>query len=675
MVLKKTLEYGFSGYWVPIIPRGPRSVRKRGHKKTIEDSRICAFELLAAVAGKLLQESESSASSIVAEGQDLSSIHNSGIKQEQLVKSEAFKSECLDQRRWIESVFASELAPEKRNVKSSVGDTVLEGTSVIPRSEISTKVRHNLKLEILESKTAAENSPRKVEGGSPNCGDIERQIKAEGNHIHNVDLTVANNSNSNDPMEKRVKITDPFINSDNSVQLPSYRDLVPNASFPGHRNNVKLGSRVDDENSIGWNVYRSKIRGLRPQTCIGHRRIRKLLSSKYCKVAPTFKDCEFSNGDGCVKPVYRCRKAPYTSDVIQCQVPLKKRKICNHGSTLSCDRAGSSESISNSPEKGMKGEKTISAKHLPRAKVVSSSVVGHQTSFKSRDSLVKFSIKSFKVPELSIDIPENATVGSLKRTVMEAVTAILQGGLHVGVVVHGNKVKDDNKTLLQVGISHNEDQGNLGFMLEPGSAIASPPLSRKELPILLPHETHHHLSRSAASPILDLEVLNASFAPSPETNLDNNVETNHELVPSTHEVLTNGTAPDSRALVAVPAVSVQALAVVPRNQKTRRSELVQRRTRRPFSVSEVEALVEAVEKFGTGRWRDVKLSAFENADHRTYVDLKDKWKTLVHTASISPHQRRGETVPQDLLDRVLSAHGYWSHCQPKLQTKHLMNLL
>lgn len=78
---------------------------------------------------------------------------------------------------------------------------------------------------------------------------------------------------------------------------------------------------------------------------------------------------------------------------------------------------------------------------------------------------------------------------------MEAVTAILQGGLHVGVVVHGNKVKDDNKTLLQVGISHNEDQGNLGFMLEPGSAIASPPLSRKELPILLPHETHHHLSR------------------------------------------------------------------------------------------------------------------------------------------------------------------------------------
>ncbi|MCI74784.1 telomere repeat-binding protein 4-like, partial [Trifolium medium] len=39
-------------------------------------------------------------------------------------------------------------------------------------------------------------------------------------------------------------------------------------------------------------------------------------------------------------------------------------------------------------------------------------------------------------------------------------------------------------------------------------------------------------------------------------------------------------------------------------------------------VSEVEALVHAVEEVGTGRWRDVKLRCFENADHRTYVDLK-----------------------------------------------------
>lgn len=97
-----------------------------------------------------------------------------------------------------------------------------------------------------------------------------------------------------------------------------------------------------------------------------------------------------------------------------------------------------------------------------------------------------------------------------------------------------------------------------------------------------------------------------------------------------------------------------------------------------------------IELCGVCRWRDVKLRAFDNAKHRTYVDLKvrrvtlydhrhlhhhdlvvvqDKWKTLVHTAGISPQQRRGEPVPQELLDRVLTAHAYWSQQQPKQQLK------
>lgn len=52
--------------------------------------------------------------------------------------------------------------------------------------------------------------------------------------------------------------------------------------------------------------------------------------------------------------------------------------------------------------------------------------------------------------------------------------------------------------------------------------------------------------------------------------------------------------------------------------------------------------------------------------------LQDKWKTLVHTARISPQQRRGEPVPQELLDRVLAAHAYWSQHQAKQHGgKHL----
>lgn len=50
---------------------------------------------------------------------------------------------------------------------------------------------------------------------------------------------------------------------------------------------------------------------------------------------------------------------------------------------------------------------------------------------------------------------------------MEAVTAILQGGLHVGVILQGKKVRDDNKTLCQFGISNGDALDSLGFTLEP----------------------------------------------------------------------------------------------------------------------------------------------------------------------------------------------------------------
>lgn len=65
--------------------------------------------------------------------------------------------------------------------------------------------------------------------------------------------------------------------------------------------------------------------------------------------------------------------------------------------------------------------------------------------------------------------------------------------------------------------------------------------------------------------------------------------------------MTDKVAPDSKSLVVVPDKSTEPLAIVPVTQKTKRSDLVQRRTRRPFSVYEVEALVQAVEELGTGR--------------------------------------------------------------------------
>lgn len=112
----------------------------------------------------------------------------------------------------------------------------------------------------------------------------------------------------------------------------------------------------------------------------------------------------------------------------------------------------------------------------------------------------------------------------------------------------------------------------------------------------------YDLARSAASPVLD------SIIPCPLQDADhlnnsgNSVENNHELVPYQSELSTDDQPSSvSRALVPVSALEPEALAIVPISEKPKRIELSQRRTRRPFSVTEVEALVQAVEEIGTGR--------------------------------------------------------------------------
>jgi hypothetical protein len=78
---------------------------------------------------------------------------------------------------------------------------------------------------------------------------------------------------------------------------------------------------------------------------------------------------------------------------------------------------------------------------------------------------------------------------------MEAVTAILGGGLRVGVLLQGKKVRDDNKTLLQTGISHNNQLDSLGFCLEPNPSQTPPSLCPEDSPFLLQCDTPDPISR------------------------------------------------------------------------------------------------------------------------------------------------------------------------------------
>ncbi|GKA11054.1 homeodomain-like protein [Tanacetum coccineum] len=677
MVSKKRLYYGgLDGFRAPVVPKAPRSIRRVSNKKSSAGSEICPFELLAAVAGKLLQESESSTSSTGQDIKEQVSVSKDSVKKEPLdVKLKPLRLDYLDQGCYAESEFVPEpsdlelkLEPTPLNdLPHSDNDSGIEHASIVTTSDFLKEVGTNVKME---SHTGVNGSRSKSEGGSPSHGSVcdinmdtnRADVQTEAVGKLSDDFTAIKTCKLQDKVKPSV-----LSKSYSSVHLPFYGNPVPSACFPRHRNSVKLGLRDDDENSFSYNHHSTKMKAFRLQSRAGYRRVRKMMTSKYWKSAPKLKDYELSNTTSIgVKHFDDNRKNIYKRERCQVEVGANRRKLFHHSSKLDYVHQASSESIFNLPERSASGDRKRMPAASHKAKAATSSVSSHKSSFQSKDGHVKFSIKSFTVPELYIEMPETSTLGSLKMAVMKAVTKILGGELDVGVLLQGKKVRDENQTLQQTGITFDSD--TLGFMLEPNHPEGSSSPVQKEPPLVLPSDRHQPLINCPASPIIDVGSLDDPPVP---ISLENKYQSTQESKSLLPEALTKEIEAITKALVPMTPVNPEALSVVPMNNKlSKRSELSQRRTRRPFSVTEVEALVEAVENLGTGRWRDVKIRSFDDANHRTYVDLKDKWKTLVHTASISPQQRRGEPVPQDLLDRVLAAHSFWSQNQSKLVGRH-----
>ncbi|KAE9598788.1 hypothetical protein Lal_00022370 [Lupinus albus] len=646
MVLKKRLSHGFNGFEVPFIPRRPRSARRKCPSK--KDDQVCAFELLASLAGKLLEEGESSASSNASECNHQPFVSQDDNERDRQEEVKPLIADDIPHRSCAESIFVTDVASENSSQKSLLHaktECVL-GHNSDAKSEI-------IKWEKKFERHCKSYSNKLVE--SP--GDFRRPCDGNVKNGFRRELEDGSSGFQRSTLADKCSLKDqsklydsPALLDSNSDVKPQYcRESFPSAPFSKHGNDVKLGFRDDGENFLRCNDVCTKSKAFRTPKHIAHRKIRKQLFSKHWKAGPKLKDCELSKSDVEVKPLYCKRKASYGFITSQHNTLAKKKKLFDRVSGVTSDGVFSSESLSNSPEKGIHGDNSdLSAKlHAPK------------------DSHVKFSIKSLTIPELYIEVPDTATVGFLKRRIMEEVMAILEDNVHVGVLFQEEKVKDDNRTLMQTGISCKENLDTLTFVLEPSSLLTSPAACVSDPSQF---ETSQP-ARTPKTPILESGNTDTLGDSSLLTSPGNVTESKHESTTSPDDTIGDEITPDSKALVAVPIIP-EALAVVPASHKTKFAEFAQRRTRRPFSVTEVEALVHMVEELGTGRWRDVKLRAFQNADHRTYVDLKDKWKTLVHTATISPQQRRGEAVPQKLLDRVLAAHSYWSQHQGKQNVKH-----
>ena len=657
---------------VPKSARGKRSVRK----KESQGQAMCAFDLLATVAGKLLDEGEGSLGNMSAGSPVLAaSAKDVCVKQEQCdEEGKHLKNDVMDQDSCNESALISHIASQRlADHHSRKGEDLNE----VPKAKSEAVDKEPSMISCTKADLGSNFgaiadrwSPESVESGAF-TGDAAANVMALSAAAFNK--SAPDMYNLLDPMDVDVK-PPPLVSSDSTGEMPLYGCKIhKSVSFPrgpkgGAEYSVDRENDDDDDDKSSGCTHSSTAtnRGFRPNCTADQSRVKKFLACKYRKVAPARMhkgDLSYSDADR--KPSFRNKKMYYTRQRTQ-RSTFKRRKMLDRHSTLVSEEFAKSNA---------KRTTKVNAREPHAASLEAnkgSNSMPFHGSCKSNDCHVKLKIKSFKVPELLIEIPETASVGSLKKTVLEAVNAMLGGGLRVGVLHHGKKIRDDSKTLMQAGIGHDDILDNIGFSLEPNCTRHSSQLAAPEdIEFLETVETTEPLARIAPA---DSSSKHGEVDASQElalTPLTANYQGNdHDSVHSPGGISSPEKASaNSRAIVPVTPVDSSAGAIVPANKAKRSAEQGQRRIRRPFSVAEVEALVLAVEKLGTGRWRDVKLRAFDNAKHRTYVDLKDKWKTLVHTASISPQQRRGEPVPQDLLDRVLAAQSYWSQQQAKLQPK------
>lgn len=689
-MLHKRLNHGLYGYEVPPIPRAARSARRRvPYRKKADDNQMCAFDLLATVAGKLLEGEDNPGATELLSGVEKGAVGDDSVKKEKVVKDNPEKLiPCVEEkcsRNFFVSEIISQAPAAKHNIKEvsrAQNDACSAFASVITTSDGSDMFASAAKLVNDQSKTECRNfskvdaehygstiSISRLDVENKNCIKTEPAMTGKEPRSARADTCCIE-----DLIVQDVK-PHALGNADNSFKFPVkpsvldegskegiLRDQGPRGSFPTCRDNVKLVVRDGDENSSGCTAPRKLNKAFRPPARMGDKRIKRLLASRYWKAPSKMSSEDCFNIGLETKSVYHNKANGYKRQRSLRDYPIKKRRLYDHSfETNAYERVRNSEA-SFSPGKIYSENASSSVPTMHEANGVSTFAASQQKCYQPRDSHVKLKIKSFRVPELFFEIPETATVGSLKRTVMEAVTAVLGGGLRVGVLFQGKKIRDDNKTLLQTGIYDNNKNDALGFTLEPLCSQVPPTQCPEDHSFRPPRQ----LTRC---PHTSVNQGNSDVSPElPSTNICNIIESDHDSAPSPPDMSIDKCLSDSKALVAAPEMNVEPLSAISM-RKSKRLDVGQRRIRRPFSVSEVEALVQAVEKLGTGRWRDVKMRAFDNAKHRTYVDLKDKWKTLVHTARISPQQRRGEPVPQELLDRVLAAHAFWSQQQAKQQLK------
>jgi hypothetical protein len=260
---------------------------------------MCPFDLLATVAGEILLERESSPASTNASNEKDRSICIEQVRknEDKAVKIEPCYQGSIDTR-----VLVSELAQQAEESPLPQNDG-RSGVASVMSTDCS-ECFVDEKLVNGENKNEMGSFASKVDlgfSGYRESGDCKLDcgakiiIKDELQKTGKVpNGTGASISCLEDPGVWDGKHS-ALVSSDSSVKVHLCGDNIPLSSFPASREDVKIVSRDDDENSSGC-THPSIIRKSgRSVSRIGDRRIRKILASRYWKVSPKLKDETRSN--------------------------------------------------------------------------------------------------------------------------------------------------------------------------------------------------------------------------------------------------------------------------------------------------------------------------------------------------------------------------------------------
>ncbi|WVZ02039.1 hypothetical protein V8G54_022845 [Vigna mungo] len=254
-----------------------------------EDKQKCSFDLLATVAGKLLQERENAAISsdtlsnkdqcrFVKDCHDANKPSKSELSEEGNCDQKSlneFPRPSIEDHAKIASIVTSSSCLERFIAKKLV-----DGNSHIKMENVTSEVN-------LDSSGYPKESQFKIDGGTCKGKDgmheLEKIPIGSGIEMYSF----------GDPLDENPPA---LISLGGSAKLSGYNDRIPCSLLSKGCDNVPVVSRDDDENSSGCtHPINTKTKAFRPKNCIDDSGISKRLASNFQKVAQKPKYDTLSN--------------------------------------------------------------------------------------------------------------------------------------------------------------------------------------------------------------------------------------------------------------------------------------------------------------------------------------------------------------------------------------------